>query len=78
MPLDQPRSKLSGVPRFGKNSKPPPGTLEWYRRHMPDRLNNTKITVRDTGGFTDQEAELIAVRILRWNESPLARAQFGG
>lgn len=70
--MDKPMSKKIGAPRFdgrGKN-QPKPGSVKWYRQHTPDRLNNTKITIRETGGLDEESAEIVAARILRWNEGP--------
>ena len=37
---------------------------------MPERFNNTCITIRNTGNFSDSDAEIIAARVLYWNEGP--------
>lgn len=70
--MDRPTSKKIGVPRFDGKGKlqPRPGSVKWYKQHMPERFNNTKITIRDTGGFTEEESERIAASVLRWNEGP--------
>lgn len=68
--MDAPSNKRTGVARFsgaGATSAKP-GTARWYKQHMPERFNNTKITVRDSGGFVDRDSELIAARVLKWNE----------
>lgn len=76
----QPNSKLVGGQRFNgsgqKKFDPKPGTVAFYKANMPDRLNNTKIQIRQGTGFSDSDCEVIAARVLRWNESPLAFMKF--
>ena len=68
--MDKPTSKRVGVSRFsgsGRNQVKP-GTVKWYKDNVAERFNNTKIALRNTGGFSDHDAEKIAARVLRWNE----------
>jgi hypothetical protein len=63
--MDKSRSKMVGGPRSLRGK---PGTVAFYKENIPERFNNTMITVRNTGGFDVHDAEIIAARVLRWNE----------
>lgn len=72
--LDKPRNKKLNSPRFsgqGRNEARP-GTLRWYRQYMPQKLAEVAMTVAETGGFDPEASEVIAGRILHWQESKQA------
>lgn len=68
----KPTSKKVGGPRYNGSPRngPKPRSVEWYKQNLPERFNNTKIAVRNTSGFTEEDCEIVAARVLAWNESP--------
>ena len=82
------QSKKEGGRRFSgyglKKWDPKPGTVEWYKANMPDRLNNTAINVSNGMGipmddYQDGEGKWrdgalkMAARVISWSEKPLAQ-----
>lgn len=80
MGFDKPTGKKFGGQRFNgtglRKNDPRPGTLEFYKHHIPQRLNQIKATVMESGVFEEKAAEIIALRILQWQETPLAFMKF--
>lgn len=69
--MDIPSSKKIGAPRFSGQGRiqAKPGTVKWYKQNIPERFNNIASNV-ESAGYDKQSAEVIAARILKWNESP--------
>lgn len=82
------QSKKVGGRRFSgyglKKWDPKPGTVEWYKANMPERLNNTAINISNGMGIPmdDYQSEdgkwstgalNMAARVIRWSEQPLAQ-----
>lgn len=82
------QSKKEGGRRFSgyglKKWDPKPGSVEWYRANLPEKLNNTAINIRNGMGVPMEDytldegktwlrgAEAMAAGVLAWSEKPLA------
>lgn len=56
----------------------------WYRKNIPVRLAFIMTALQESSeriwpgqGYTREEAEIVAVRILKWQEGPVAKSYFG-
>ena len=82
------QSKKEGGRRFSgyglKKWDPKPGTVDWYKANMPERLNNTAINIsnglgipmddyNDVDNKSQPGALTMAARVIAWSEKPLAQ-----